>query len=112
MKNKSHMLLALLFAAQATSALAEEVVEPFIDGAILELGADIQQVEVRAKSLGPGFCAAEFNVNQDTVRITAPPLTWSDWSKAERIYLSPSTVKLGVRVICDTGVLAEVKYSR
>ena len=117
MKNKNKLamdgMLGIVFSvAVSFNAYAEEIIEPVVSGMKLELGNYVQQVEVRSKSFGPGFCAVEFNIGRDEVRILAPPLVWSDWVKADTAYLSPANVKVEENVVCDVGVLSEVKFHK
>lgn len=93
------------------SIYAEEVILPVIDGMILELGNHAQQVQVRAKSLGPGACAVTFSLGGKELSFLAPLLIWSPWTELNPAFLSKTSQKLDFRQGCDTGAIAEVKFS-
>ncbi|MBY3044844.1 hypothetical protein [Rhizobium leguminosarum] len=85
------------------------VTESLISGGFITTGNSIGNVEVRAQSLGPGFCACTISSANGLASVLAPPLTWSPWTTLFSHFGSVST-SLTVSAICDTGVLAEVKY--
>jgi hypothetical protein len=78
----------------------------------LTLGNHIQQVQVRAKSLGPGFCAVTFELAKQSTDIAAPPLTWSSWTNVGPGFTGVTTQRLGFSIGCDTGAVAQVMYSK
>ena len=107
---KSIVIIALIILPSYSSA--EEVTIPAIDGIVIELGNYVQQVKIRVQSIGPGFCAVEYNLGDDTLGILAPPLVWTDWMPFETAFLSPTSVKFSENTICATGALAELQYQK
>ena len=91
---------------------AGEIVNPVVDGMTITLGDYVQQVEVRAKSFGPGMCQVEFSIDGESYGFLAPPLTWSPWTKAGPAFIRKRTVKIGFSQGCDTGAIGEIKYSK
>ena len=91
---------------------SDEIVSPVVDGMTLQLGDYVQEVKVRVKSLGPGFCGTVFTLQTTETQFLAPPFVWSDWISLEPFSFGKNTMKLGLRVVCDTGVIAEVKYEK
>ena len=67
----------------------------------------VANVEVRAKSVGPGFCAVEYSTFGGRVGFDAPPLTYSGWTVLVS-HVGKAEFIISERVICDTGVLGEV----
>ncbi len=104
------MFIVLIgFAGGSSHAQDDKAVVPFIDGMTINTSDSVASVEVRAQSIGPGFCASRFSAGQHTVDILAPPLTWSDWVELTA-HIGAVSFTLGSTVMCDTGVLAEVRY--
>ena len=91
---------------------AEQVVYPVIDGMTLNLGNYVQRIEVRAKSLGPGFCGVRFTFAGDSSGFLAPPFRWSSWTPVGPAYLGPTRGSLGYTVVCDTGAIAQVRFHK
>lgn len=55
---------------------------PVVDGMIINVGDFAQNVKVRAKSLGPAFCAVRFTAgNSSPFELMAPPLIWGGGRK-------------------------------
>lgn len=88
----------------------KKVVVPLIDGMVLKLGNVVQQIEVRAKSMGPGKCAVEISAEDETIGILAPLTKMSDWKKVGPAFLGEGSAKMGFRIICDTGAIGQVRY--
>jgi hypothetical protein len=97
----------------AAAAKAGEVTLPIVDGMTLSTKAGLlQQVEVRAKSMGPGLCEVRVQFAGGTeVAVAAPPLVWSSWQK-----LSPAVAggsyALAFTAKCDTGAIGEVRFDQ
>jgi hypothetical protein len=86
-----------------------QVVAPIVDGMRITTSDSVANVEVRAKSIGPGFCAVEYSTFGGKVGFDAPPLTFSGWTVLVS-HLGKADFTISERVICDTGVLGEVRY--
>jgi hypothetical protein len=69
----------------------------------------VANVEVRAKSLGPGGCAVEFSTFGVKKGFVAPPFNFSPWTVLTAS-VGRNTFELHDDVKCDTGALAEVRY--
>ena len=57
-----------------------KVVEPLFNGKVITTDVSAANVEVRAKSLGPGFCGTTISCPPGRSQILAPPLIWSSWT--------------------------------
>jgi len=81
------------------------------DGMTLTLRSNnLQQVEFRAQSFGPGFCRTDVTLSgSDTIVFAAPVLVWSDWKKASNAY-SGGSYKVTIEQGCDTGSSVEARY--
>lgn len=89
-----------------------ETTEPLLDGMVITTSENsYANVEVRAQSMGPGFCAVGINSNFGSANFLAPPLTWSPWTT---LFASAGSVSatLTTSVGCDTGAQFEVRYYR
>lgn len=82
---------------------------PFIDGMTIRTEDVAATIEVRVQSLGPGACATRFLAGTHSVDILAPLLSWSEWHELTS-HLGSVSVTLNNIVMCDTGVVAEVRY--
>lgn len=93
------------------SELAPKRVLPVVDGMAVPLGDFAQNIEVRAKSLGPGFCAVHFVAGQASpFEFQAPPLVWGDWLEIPYGFIGAGSITLGFKILCDTGALGEVRF--
>lgn len=108
--HKSVFALALMaISSAALAADSVQVVAPLINGMTIRTGDSWGNVEVRAKSFGPGFCATHVTVGDKTVSIAAPPMSWSGWVVANS-YGGSVSFEISKEDICDTGTIAEVRY--
>jgi len=87
----------------------QKAVVPFIDGMTIVTESASGTVEIRAQSLGPGFCASRFWIDNFNLDILAPPLSWSDWRELTSHHGSVA-LQISGRAMCDTGIVAEVRY--
>ena len=104
--------LAIATLCASTAAIAadsQQVVVGLIDGMVIQTGNSWGNVEVRAKSFGPGFCATHVTVGDKTVSIAAPPLAYSNWVVVNS-YGGSVSFAISKEDICDTGTIAEVRY--
>ncbi|MCJ9720793.1 hypothetical protein MOV66_10240 [Agrobacterium sp. SHOUNA12C] len=88
-----------------------QVVVPLVDGMTIQTADVTANVEVRARSYGPGFCAVKASAGSQEIGIAAPPEVWSDWFVVAS-HLGRATFSLSSEVICDTGAQFEVRYYR
>lgn len=108
-------IIAVVILALATpvgtafAAASAQIVAGLVDGMTIDTGNVWGNVEVRAKSMGPGFCATNISVGDKTVAVAAPPFVYSDWQVANS-HGGEVSFKLGKEDKCDTGTLAEVRY--
>lgn len=109
-KIKIYTLFGILAFVSIGESNASEITSPVTDGMTLKLGNVVQQVKVRAKSMGPGACAVTFELHGESTNFLASPLTWSPWTEIGPGFTGPSTQTLSYTVGCDTGAIAEVKY--
>jgi hypothetical protein len=86
-----------------------QVIESFFSGMTIRTSNSVANVEVHAKSLGPGACAVEFLDGAKTVGLLAPPLTYTPWTVLDS-HIGTATFTIRNNVKCDTGVLAEIRY--
>lgn len=83
--------------------------ESLYNGMTIHTGNSIASVQVRAKSMGPGFCRTDVSCGSGSVAILAPPYYWSPWSTLfNSIGKNTTTITTGVS--CDTGAVFEVQY--
>jgi hypothetical protein len=105
-----YALSLLLWWSVATPAA--EVVAPAVDGMLIDTKDNVlQQVRIRVKSFGPGFCAVRIIFAGKIHSISAPPLTWSSWT-AIGPAVNGGAYDLDFTPECDTGALGEVKYDK
>jgi hypothetical protein len=93
----------------APSHAESKTTEPFVDGQKITTSNSVANVEVQARSLGPGFCAVEIGGGGKTVGFLAPPLVYSPWTILFS-HTGSVTTELSIDVKCDTGILAQVRY--
>src|SRR5690606_38421674 len=80
-----------------------ERVFPAVDGMLIRGHPKfLQQLRIRAKSLGPGVCATRVGFVDSVIDIAAPPLTWSDWYAIGPAFQG-TTESLKFAPQCDTG---------
>lgn len=85
---------------------------PLVSGMSIRTADVVGNVKVRAKSLGPGFCAVSISATGGgRSNFMAPPLTWSPWATLYS-HLGASSALLSAQADCDTGALFEVQYFR
>jgi len=92
---------------------SDKVTVPLFDGMTIKTADAVANVEVRAKSLGPGFCAVTFSADPSGQRVgmNAPPLLWSNWVTLTS-HIGAVAITISQQVECDVGVVAEVRYFR
>jgi len=92
-----------------TASDATQITAPIVDGMDLTTADVVGNVDVRAKSAGPGFCSVGVSSPLGSAQILAPPGVWSEWTNLFS-HLSKVTTQLGTSVDCDTGAQFEVRY--
>jgi len=102
-------LLTRAQVAKAQMAAPTQVVAPFIDGMTITTGDVVGNVEVRAMSMGPGACGVTFSAGSDSTQFLAMPGVYSPWTVLTS-NIGVVNFTLGENVVCDTGVVAEVRY--
>lgn len=100
-------LLALNVVGSA--AAADKLVEPLVNGRVIQTANVVAMIDVRAKSFGPGACSVLIGIGNRQILLMAPPLTYSGWVPVLS-HTGPISVTASIDVKCDTGVLAEVRY--
>lgn len=84
---------------------------PLVSGMTITTADVVGNVEVRAKSLGPGFCGVKISGGGRNIGIAAPPAAWSSWFNLVS-HMNKSIFKVEGEIICDTGALMEVRYQK
>jgi hypothetical protein len=103
---------AILLVMRIESVHAEEVVLPAVDGLIVKTKAAVlQQVKLRLKTFGPGFCDVRVVFAGQVQSVVAPPLYWSNWLPIGPA-VSGGAYELAFSPQCDTGALGEVKFEK
>jgi hypothetical protein len=111
-KMRTPFALVLCGAASLWPAFATDIIQPALDGMILELKPDVlQQVDIRVQSFGPGLCQVTVTLAGSTHSLAAPPLTWSNWFPIGP-GLSGGAHSLGFSPGCDTGAQGQVRYEK
>jgi len=105
-------IIFVTFCLASIRCSAEEVVLPAVDGMVLHLGNYAQTVKVRAMSIGSPVCGMEFSIANRTITFAAVAGTWSDWFDASPALIGSSEKILHLKPYCQTGALAQVKYSK
>lgn len=106
--SKTHV--ACFAVALATQVAAKQTTSQLVDRMVIHLKPGLlQQIEVRAKSFGPGFCEVRVTFLDKQVVIVGPPLTWSTWTKVGPAVTGGSR-NVGFTPKCDTDALGEVRY--
>ena len=90
-------------------ASAMQTTQPLTNGMTITTSNSVANVEVRAKSFGPGFCAVGISSPYGQSNFLAPPLTWSPWTHLFS-HMGAITATLGTSVGCSTGAVFEVRY--
>jgi hypothetical protein len=106
--------IALITAFTSTVAIAnggQQVVVGLWQGMTIKTSNSWANVEVRAMSFGPGFCATHITVGDKTVAIAAPPATYSGWVTANS-HGGSVNFSISKDDKCDTGTQAQVRYWR
>lgn len=106
------LAVAVLCLGGVPSAYADlQVVVPFADGMTITTSDSVANVEVHAKSFGPGFCSVTFTASPggSPKQIAAPPAAYSSWVVIAS-HIGVVTYTISYDVGCDTGVLAEIRY--
>lgn len=86
-----------------------QTIIPLVDGMTINTADVAANVEVRARSYGPGFCAVKASAGGQEIGIAAPPGIWSDWFTLTS-HLGKATFVINSEVVCDTGAQFEVRY--
>lgn len=103
------IVVAMVLTAPAHSR-NEMTTSPIADGMIINTRDKVlQQVEVRVKSFGPGFCQVSVTFADEPHSFSAPPLSWSDWFKLAPA-VNGGSYRLGFEPGCDTGAIGEIRY--
>ena len=84
-------------------------VEPYSSGLRITTSNSIANVEVRARSMGPGFCAVRFSTMGGQTQFLAPPVGWSPWTTLAA-HVGVATYTINETILCDTGMIAEIRY--
>lgn len=104
------LLVAASILAAASFVYAGQVTQQIVDGMIIEGKPNtLQQIQIRLKSFGPGFCGVDLRFLDSHEKIAAPPLSWSGWFPFGGAFSNGSHA-LGFSEDCDTGAIGEVKY--
>lgn len=93
----------------AADAAEQQRVVGLVDGMVVTTSDSWANVEVRAKSFGPGFCSTEVTVGDKTIIIAAPPIVYSAWTIVNS-HGGSVDFTVSKKDNCDTGTLAEVRY--
>ena len=86
-----------------------QTTQPLTSGMTITTSDSVANVEIRAKSLGPGFCAVGISSPYGQANFLSPPLSWSPWTNLFA-HVGAITATLNTSVGCDTGALFEVRY--
>ena len=106
------LALSLLAAGATSLAASKKVTVPLVDGMTITLGHTYQTIKVRAQSMGPGACGVKFYIDRRVYgHFLAPPHVWSTWVAIGPAMYS-TVIKLGFDAVCDTGAIAQVRYSK
>lgn len=102
--------IAVISFVPITARAEEKTVVPFVEGMTIKTGNSVANVDVRAKSFGPGACGVTFSTEGgNSIHFLAPPLAYSPWT-----VLAPHTGAASFTIThsveCDTGVLGEIRY--
>lgn len=100
-----------LTVAQAKGPPGQNVTLPLISGMTVRTANVVDNVQIRAKSYGPGFCAISVSSTFGSVNFLAPPLVWSNWATLFSHINSVATT-VSTSAECDTGALFEIRYTR
>jgi hypothetical protein len=104
------MLLDALVDSLSAAAGAREITVSLHNGMSISTCNCVANIQVRAKSFGPGFCDTRISNNfGHSVQISAPPFTWSNWEVLNS-HIGEMTFTINVSAKCDTGALFEIKY--
>ena len=109
---KKHFIIGLIFAlgfSSPASSDEEKTITILVSGMSISTSDSVGNVEVRAKSLGPGACGVTYSTHAGSVSFLAPPLMWGDWHTLYS-HLGHSQAQISESVTCDTGVVAEISY--
>jgi hypothetical protein len=87
------------------------IMGPLISGMSISTGDVIGNVHVRAKSMGPGFCAVTINGGSGFTQFLAPPGFWSPWTQLFS-HIGRSQAIINTTIGCDTGAIFEIRYYR
>lgn len=111
--NRRFQLIAVAALTLSAAAYAEatQAVTGLVNGMTIRTSDSWANVEVRAMSFGPGFCATHITVGDKTVSYAAPPAVYGPWviaaSHGGRVSFEVSKSDQ-----CDTGTQAQVRYWR
>jgi|SRR5215831_17398866 len=84
---------------------------PLLNGMTIRTANVVAYVKVRAKGMGPGFCAVAVSGGGKSRSLSAPPLSWSPWAELFS-HTGSVTASLSTSINCGTGALFEVQYYR
>lgn len=82
---------------------------PVINGMQIETANAVATVNVRAKGMGPGYCATNVSGGGQTVAVAAPPFVWSPWQPLFN-HIGAVSATINTTIICDTGAVFEIQY--
>jgi hypothetical protein len=88
----------------------EKTVVPFVEGMTIKTGNSVANIDVRAKSFGPGACGVTFSTDGgNSIHFLALPLAYSPWTILAS-HAGATSFKITHTVECDTGILGEIRY--
>ena len=85
--------------------------EPFVEGMKITTGNSTANVQVRAKPLAVGVCGVKFSTAGGNAQFLAPPQVWSPWTNLVS-HVGSVDLTISSEVVCDVGVIAEVRYHK
>jgi hypothetical protein len=91
------------------SSGAQQTIVPLVPGMTVTTADVVGNVEVRARSHGPGFCAVGATGGDGSASILAPPLAWSTWTVLFS-HLNQTTATIDSTIECGTGTDLEIRY--
>lgn len=95
--------------SSASTAASVQRIVAFVDGMTIKTGDVIANVEVRAKSVGPGMCGVTFTGGGGSTQFLAPPIAYSPWTVLTS-HTGAISMRISHSVVCDTGVIAEIRF--
>jgi len=100
-----------VLAASYGAFASERTTAALVNGTNITTANVTATVDVRAKSLGPGFCGVRISGEGETVQLSAPPFVWSKWQVLFS-HIGRASARISTSVNCDTGALFQVRFFR